>query len=74
MKLDKFRVLFSKNLHGKLYLSEEEAIITSMNIYDYSQVNNIEFGIHIIKNKDEEIYNGSSLLYVGSRPIFPATM
>jgi len=56
MKLIKYRVLFSKNLHGKLYLTEQEAIITSMNIYDYSQVNNIEFGMHIKKEEDQEIF------------------
>jgi len=45
----------SNNLHAKSYLNEEQAIITSMNLYDYSQVNNIEFGLVIEKN--DEQYN-----------------
>ena len=36
-----------KNLHAKCYLNENMALITSMNLYDYSQVNNHEIGIKI---------------------------
>ena len=42
--------------HLKCYLNEKEAIITSMNLYDFSQVNNNEMGIHVIKNEDAELY------------------
>jgi len=36
---------YEKRLHAKYYLNDEFAIATSMNLYDYSQNNNIEFGI-----------------------------
>jgi hypothetical protein len=36
-----------KNLHAKCYLSEKMALITSMNLYEYSQINNHEIGIKI---------------------------
>lgn len=46
-----------KNLHAKCYINESEAIITSMNLYEFSQINNNEMGIHITKEKDPELYN-----------------
>ncbi len=55
------RSSFCKDLHAKCYLSESEAIITSMNLYEFSQVNNNEMGIYVVKETDaalyEEIYN-----------------
>src|SRR3989339_1757561 len=55
--LDSIKVLFCKNLHAKCYLNENEAIITSMNLYDFSQQNNNEMGIHITRENDPEIYS-----------------
>jgi hypothetical protein len=54
----KFDMIFIKNLHAKLFLNDHEALITSMNIYDYSKENNHEIGV-LIKNKDDvkEILN-----------------
>ena len=45
------------NLHAKCYLNESEAIITSMNLYEFSQVNNNEMGIYISKQGDVELYD-----------------
>ena len=50
------RASFCKDLHAKCYLNESEAILTSMNLYEFSQVNNNEMGIHIEKNVDPELY------------------
>jgi phosphatidylserine/phosphatidylglycerophosphate/cardiolipin synthase-like enzyme len=44
------------NLHAKCYINEETAIITSMNLYQYSEGNNYEMGIKIDKKTDEPIY------------------
>ena len=33
------RSSFCKNLHAKCFLNESEAVITSMNLYEFSQVN-----------------------------------
>ena len=41
------RLYFSKNLHAKCYLNERKMIITSMNLYEFSQQNNREMGILI---------------------------
>lgn len=38
-------IRYEKRLHAKYYANESSAILTSMNLYDFSQNNNIEFGI-----------------------------
>ncbi len=43
-------ILYNKDLHAKHYCNEKEGLITSLNLYDYSMVNNIEYGIHFTKN------------------------
>ncbi|EDM68139.1 hypothetical protein PE36_20699 [Moritella sp. PE36] len=50
------RTSFCKNLHAKCYLNEESCIITSLNLYEFSQVNNNEMGIHVSRNEDTEMY------------------
>lgn len=45
-----------KNLHAKCYLNESTAIITSMNLYDTSQINNHEIGVKLtIAENEKEI-------------------
>ena len=50
------KLMFHKDLHAKCYFNEKEAIITSMNLYMFSQQNNVEMEIYISKEKDEELY------------------
>ncbi len=47
---------FVENLHAKCYLSETAAIVTSMNLYDFSQQNNDEMGILVTSDEDPELY------------------
>jgi hypothetical protein len=54
--LRNIRTSFCQNLHAKCYLNEKAAIITSMNLYDFSQVNNNEMGIFVDKNEDPTLY------------------
>src|SRR3989344_7286913 len=51
------RTSLCKNLHAKCYLNENEAIVTSMNLYKFSQENNEEMGIVVFKAEDEKLYN-----------------
>ncbi|MBZ3936201.1 phospholipase D family protein [Methanimicrococcus blatticola] len=51
------KIVSLENLHAKCYLNESTAIITSMNLYQYSQENNIEFGVQIQKEYDSDLYN-----------------
>ncbi len=46
----------SNNLHAKYYGEDSAAIITSMNLYEYSQVNNEELGIFIRSKEDIEAF------------------
>lgn len=51
------KVIEKANLHAKCYLSEDRAIICSMNLYDYSQQNNIEMGVLITRDSDKEAFD-----------------
>ncbi|MFW2176251.1 MULTISPECIES: phospholipase D family protein [unclassified Moraxella] len=55
--LDFVRTSFCKNLHAKCYLNENEAIITSLNLYEFSQVNNNEMGVLISRQDDSQLYH-----------------
>ena len=51
------RTSFCKNLHAKCYLNENEALLTSMNLYEFSQINNNEMGILVSREQEPELYN-----------------
>ena len=51
------KLLYHKDLHAKCYFNENEAIITSMNLYMFSQQNNVEMGIYINRENDEKLYH-----------------
>ncbi len=51
---------YCENLHAKCYLSESYAIITSMNLYEFSQVNNNEMGVFIRQKTDEKLFRETS--------------
>jgi phosphatidylserine/phosphatidylglycerophosphate/cardiolipin synthase-like enzyme len=55
-KLDYVRLSFCKNLHAKCYLNESECIISSLNLYEFSQVNNNEMGILVRKYEDDIVF------------------
>ena len=50
------RTSFCKNLHAKCYMNEEMCIVTSLNLYEFSQVNNNEMGILIQRTEDGQLY------------------
>lgn len=50
------KTVFLQNLHAKCYLNENEALLTSMNLYQFSQEHNDEMGILVSKVDDAEIY------------------
>lgn len=39
-------IIYVPNLHAKYYGNEQKGIVTSINLYDYSFANNIEFGVY----------------------------
>lgn len=50
------RLSFCQDLHAKCYLNENAAIITSMNLYEFSEINNNEMGIYVLKSDDPTLY------------------
>ena len=50
--------IFVKDLHSKCYLNEDKALVTSMNLYEYSQNNNEEMGVLVTRKADKELYEG----------------
>lgn len=50
------RTSFCRNLHAKCYLNENEALLTSMNLYEFSQVNNYEMGILVYREQEPDLY------------------
>ncbi len=54
--LSNVQIYFCQNLHAKCYFNEDSLIITSMNLYEYSQNNNREMGIEFDKESDKDIF------------------
>lgn len=50
------RTSFCKNLHAKCYLNEEFCIVTSLNLYEFSQINNNEMGVLLTRSDDSDVY------------------
>src|SRR5690554_4425623 len=58
-------IVYVPNLHAKYYGNERKGITTSINLYDYSFKNNIEFGIYsqhnllsrFVKSADNDAWN-----------------
>ncbi len=55
--LKNVKILALDNLHAKCYLNQDTAIITSLNLYQYSEQNNREMGIKVDKNVDPNLYD-----------------
>lgn len=54
--MDSIRTSYCKNLHAKCYLNENRALLTSMNLYEFSQVNNYEMGVLVIREEEPDLY------------------
>jgi hypothetical protein len=56
------QIRYEKRLHAKYYANEYGAILTSMNLYNYSQDNNIEAGV-LTKSKHEDGFDDQAWEY-----------
>lgn len=50
------RTKYLQHLHAKCYLNENEALLTSMNLYEFSEVNNHEMGIVVSREQETDLY------------------
>ncbi len=51
---------FCDNLHAKCYHNESDMVITSMNMYEYSERNNREMGIGLTKSSDSSLFENAA--------------
>jgi len=55
-KLKNLSLLFCINLHAKCYFNEDTMVITSMNMYEFSEKTNREMGVLINRVSDANVY------------------
>lgn len=55
--LKNIELFYFDNLHAKCYFNENKMVITSMNMYEFSEKNNREMGVLIDRLNDKELFN-----------------
>ena len=55
--LDNLNLMHHPNIHAKCYYNEKYLIITSMNMYEYSEINNREMGVLLHKEEIQDSKN-----------------
>lgn len=56
-KLKTLSLFYFENLHAKCYYNEDKLIVSSMNMFSFSEINNREMGILVKKDEDTDLYN-----------------
>lgn len=56
-ELKNVEIFFFENLHAKCYFNESKMVITSMNMYEFSEKNNREMGVLIHLATDKDLYD-----------------
>ena len=51
-----YQIFIRENLHAKCFITEKAALVGSMNLYDYSQINNDEMAFYFTKKVCSELY------------------
>ncbi len=55
-QLKNVKLYFLENLHAKCYFNEQSMVITSLNLYDFSEQNNREMGVLVTRQNDEGVF------------------
>lgn len=56
-ELKNVELFFFENLHAKCYFNETKMVITSMNMYEFSEKHNREMGVLINRNVDKDLFD-----------------
>ena len=56
-QLNNLSIYFLENLHAKCFFNEEFMVITSMNLYDFSEQKNREMGVLISAKDDKSVFS-----------------
>jgi len=57
--IPKLELYYFDNLHAKCYFNESKMVITSMNMYEFSEKNNREMGVWVDIKNDFELYESA---------------
>lgn len=71
-------IIYVPNLHAKYYGNESKGVITSINMYDHSFKNNIEFGVYsengildkLTKSSDQDAWDKCNEIAESGQPVF----
>ncbi|MCS3801453.1 phospholipase D family protein [Niastella sp. OAS944] len=55
-ELPNVQVFYCQDLHAKCYFNEVKMVITSMNMYEFSEINNREMGVLIDRTNDKKLF------------------
>jgi phosphatidylserine/phosphatidylglycerophosphate/cardiolipin synthase-like enzyme len=55
--LKNIEIFYFENLHAKCYFNENKMVITSMNMYEFSEKNNREMGVLIDRIDDKDLFD-----------------
>jgi len=55
-QLNNLDLRYDKDLHAKCFINERAMVITSLNLYEHSQLHNREMGILLTIDKDPDVY------------------
>lgn len=55
-ELSNVEIFYFENLHAKCYFNENKMVITSMNMYEFSEKTNREMGVLIDRTVDKELF------------------
>ncbi len=55
--IENLKLYYYQNLHAKCYFNEKTMVVTSMNLYEFSDKHNREMGVLIQKSDDAEMFN-----------------
>lgn len=58
-ELPTLELYFFENLHAKCYFNESKMVITSMNMYEFSEKNNREMGVLVNAIDDKNLYENA---------------
>ncbi|WP_185117410.1 MULTISPECIES: hypothetical protein [Weeksellaceae] len=64
MQFPNITIVYIPKLHAKYYGNENKSVVTSMNLIDYSFINNIEFGV----------YSEKKLISINQNPFFESAV
>jgi phosphatidylserine/phosphatidylglycerophosphate/cardiolipin synthase-like enzyme len=56
-QLKNIKLYYFEHLHAKCYFNETSMVITSLNLYDFSEINNREMGVLITRQDDEAVFS-----------------